>query len=180
MPTSTLAIGILMLPSFLLLTSCVDSPNPAVEDLIKIAPPTFNESHSSLISTPSIDFALTGSCDTQAYLTEYRLDEDEGWTQVECKDGSFSIALKVQGFVKVWARSRGKFTYTDASTATVRFLLPPTSDTVAAVSSSKADSSDRIRAGTQNVVGHTFEGNSAASGTLKVDHYSPRLVYETP
>lgn len=171
--------SLVILFSTILLVSCFKSGSPEVEDLIKLKTPTFNNKNSAIISSPSINYSLTGECDSQAYATEYSIDSDQSWNSTECSNNLFTISLKLNGYVKVAIRSKGKFSYTDTSRVMVRYLLPPTSDTIVATSSSKADSSDLVSAGTQNVMAHTFTGESATAGNTKIDTYLPRLVYET-
>ncbi len=156
---------------------CARSAAPVVEDLVKVRPPTFNQSLSATILAPSISYVVRGECDSTAYSTEYMIG-DGAWTEVTCTNDAFSFAAKVNGKIKVSARSKGKFSYSDVATANVRFIAPPTSDTVVAVASSKSDSTDQIGFGTQNALGSTFEGNTASSGTRKIHSYMPRVVYE--
>lgn len=163
---------------FLYMVACSpESSAPTVEDLVKVSAPTFNNITNALISSPSINYSLQGQCDARAYLTEYSLD-GASWTSVECTNSSFQIPVKVTGFIQVWARSKGKFSYTSISIATVRFLLPPTSNSLVAASSSKADSSDKIDQGTQNILASSFEGSALQGGTKRVHTNLPGMVYE--
>lgn len=168
---------ILVLIAAVMTVGCAKSSAPHVEDLVKVRPPTFNQSLSATISVPSIAYVVRGECDSTAYVTEYMIGETS-WTEVPCVGDAFSFAVKVNGQIKVSARSRGKFSYSDIAHANIRFLAPPTSSAVTAVSSSKSDSTDLIGAGTQNTLGATFEGKSASNVSVKVDTYIPRVVYE--
>ncbi len=156
---------------------CARSATPVVEDLVKVRPPSFNQSLGATILAPSINFVIRGECDSTAYSTEYVIN-DGAWTELPCTNDAFSFATKINGRIKVSARSKGKFSYSDIATANVRFVAPPTSDTVVAVASSKSDSTDQIGFGTQNALGSTFEGNTASSGTRKIHSFMPRVVYE--
>lgn len=170
-------LNILMLVLVTLAVGCVRSATPNVEDLVRVRAPTFNQSISALITTPSIAYTVRGECDSDAYLTEYSLD-DGAWTKTDCVNGAFSFPVRVPTSIKVNARARGKFSYSDISRATIRFLPAPTSNSIYAVSSSKSDASDQVGVGTQNVLGSTFEGNTASNGALKIQTYMPRTVYE--
>lgn len=160
-----------------IVAGCAKSSSPQAEDLVKVHPPTFNQSLTTSISAPTINFNIRGECDPAAYLTQYSFDE-KTWKDVECVNSAFSIPAVVNGQIRVWARSRGKFNYTQASTALVRFALPPTSNSIVAVASSRSDSSDAIGVGSQNAMSHGIEGVVASGGSKKVQTQVPRIVYD--
>ena len=168
----------LTIASFIaIVAGCAKSSSPQAEDLVKVRPPTFNQSLTTSISAPTINFNVRGECDSSAYLTQYSLDE-KTWIDIECINSTFTIPVVVNGRITVWARSRGKFSYTPVSQATVRFALPPTSNSIVAVASSRSDSSDRVGRGSQNALGHGLEGSVAASGSKNVQTQVPRIVYD--
>jgi hypothetical protein len=167
---AVLAVGVLFV-------GCVQSPDPMVEDLVTVSPPSFNGSADSRISTSSSAFRLIGDCDPNAYKTEYSYD-NATWIEVPCEESHFIIPLIVSNFKSVYARSKGKFSYTTSAKATVRFLLPPTSDSIIAGSSARSDNSDLLGPGTQNFMAPTFQGKALQNTTVKVHSQLPRLVYE--
>jgi hypothetical protein len=62
--------------------------------------------------------------------------------------------------------------------AKIRFLLPPTSRALFFAASSKADKSDRVGRGSQNIMADTFSGESASSASTTFKTYLPELAYE--
>ncbi|MGZ3770726.1 MAG: hypothetical protein ACXVCP_06085 [Bdellovibrio sp.] len=174
-PQSVRAVFFLL--SISLMGCSLESPNPSVEDLIKVQPPSFNNNAGSVISSPTVNYLLSGTCDPNAYATEYSLDKNN-WTEISCVNGSIKIPVTVTGFIKVWARSKGKFKYSDISEVTIRYLMPPTSPSLVAVASSRSDSSDKVGQGTQNVLSQSFEGADLSNGSKRITTGLPRMVYE--
>ncbi len=160
------------------LFGCVKSPPPQVSEIITIRAPTFLNKASTVISSPAVTYTLSGECDGRAVSTEYSID-DGAWTQVDCINDAFSVGPLnlAQGYSIVKARSNGKFSTTATASATVRFLLPPTSDLITAATSSRSEKSDYIGSGTQNVMASM--GVEASTGTnIKLKTLGPRLIYE--
>jgi len=170
-------IAVLLIFAFAF-TSCIQAPVPSVEELEKIQMPLFNDQSSSAISSPTLNYNLTGSCDKAAYVTEYSYDQSV-WTEVECVDGQFSISINLSGGYKVvYARSKSKFSYTEVAKALINFLLPPTSSLISSVASSRSDNTDASGAGTQNAL-TDFEQETLTDGvSKKLDTGVPRIVYE--
>jgi hypothetical protein len=156
---------------------CAKSPAPSVEDIVKVARPTFSGSTDVMISSPTQTYALIGKCDMAAEVTEYSYDQVT-WTPVTCVAKQFTINLVLTGYLDVFARSKGKFSYTETSKARVRFLLPQTTDAIMAVTSSQSDPSDSIGEGQQSMISQIFEGNILEDASHRIQTLLPRIVYE--
>ncbi len=154
----------------------VQSPEPEVEDIVKVGRPTFNGLTSATISSAAQNYTLQGECDMNAKFTEYTQDLST-WTKITCTAGRFNIPLVISSYEEVWVRSSGKFSKTEASYARVRFALPPTSPSLVAVFSSKSAKSDKLGTGTQNVMASTFT-EVGQNGSMKIQTLLPRMVYE--
>ena len=163
----------------LFFVGCVESPAPDVKSISKIQRPLFSGSTNTIISSSTLDYSLLGTCDPNAYLTEYSFDKNT-WTEIACNSGFFTLQLNLKdGTKEVYARSKGKFNYTGIAQATIRFLLPPSSSLISAVTSSQSDDSDSLRSGTQSFISNTFEQKNINDGTSRnLTTGVPRITYE--
>lgn len=163
-----------------ILAGCVKSPSPVADELLAVAPPYFGANPTSLttiVSSPTINYTLIGTCDdVNGYVTEWSYDKTT-WTTVACTNKQFSIPLVLNTQKTIYARSRGKFLYSDIAKAVVRLLLPPTSDVVTHVASAKSDDSDGLYNGSQNFISINWGHDLETNGTVKLDSGVPRLVY---
>jgi hypothetical protein len=158
--------------------NCAKSPDPNVEEIIKISSPTFsNGLTQGTFLSASKTLNLRGSCDKKATLTEYSYD-NKNWTKLDCVGGRFQITLLLLPRVILYARSKGKFNYSPVSKAIVRFVPPETAPTLTLVTSSKSDNSDDRGRGTQNVISHNFSGEILTDNVMYVQTMLPRMVYE--
>lgn len=163
-----------------LLIGCVKSPSPVAEEVLKVSKPYFGltPDQSPLIYSPVINYTLNGTCDsTNAYVHEWSFNQTT-WTPFTCTNNQFSISIVLTTQRIVYARSRGKFIYSDLGKATVRLLLPPTSDVVTEVASSKADDTDGYAAGSQNFLSINWASENITNGIVNISSGVPRLVYE--
>lgn len=163
------------------LASCVKSPSPVAEELLKVGNPYFGATASALttiVSSPTINYTLIGNCDdVNSYVTEWSYDQIT-WTAVTCTNKQFSIPLVLTTQKTVYARSRGKFLYSEVAKAIVRLLLPPTSDVVTQVASARSDDTDGWAQGTQNFLSINWGHDNLTNGTVNLNSGVPRLVYE--
>lgn len=163
-----------------LLIACVKSPSPVAEEVLAVSAPYFGTAPgvTTTINSPNINYTLNGTCDsTNGYIHEWSLNQTS-WTAFTCTNGQFSIPLVLTTRRTVYARSRGKFLYSDVGIAIVRLLLPPTSDVVTQVASSRADDTDGWAAGTQNFLSINWASENITNGVVNLSSGVPRLVYE--
>lgn len=158
-------------------SGCVPSSKPTFEEILKISAPNFFGKVETLVSSPTQSYTLEGSCDTSAKLTEYSFDQTT-WTEATCTDGKFLVHLTLLSYADVWARSKGKFNYSEIAHARVRFLLPPTSDTIVAGNSSRSSNFNAVHLTTQNMLANTFEGSAVQNGSKTIHTLLPRVVYD--
>lgn len=163
------------------LTACAPSPNPKVQDLVSLSPPTLNGITERAFTSSSNVFVLSGECDSNSLGMEYSKDMAGGnWLEIPdgCSNGTFSIAIKLtKGIETVYVRGRGRFTFTDAAIARIRYLLPPTAPLITAVSSSASNVSDDIGWGTQNAIGIVHSGTPLANSRHRVSTFLPGVIY---
>ena len=162
------------------LLGCVKSPSPSAEEVLKVSAPYFGitPGTTTLIYSPNINYTIVGTCDSaNGYIHEWSLNQTT-WTAFTCTNNQFSIPLVLTTQRTVSVRSRGKFIYSDIGQAIVRLLLPPTSDVVTQVASSRADDTDGMGAGTQNFLSINWASQNITNGVVNLSSGVPRLVYE--
>ncbi len=163
-----------------ILIGCVKSPSPVAEEVLKVSAPYFGitPGQTSVVNSPTINYTLDGTCDsTNGYVHEWSLNQTS-WTSFTCTNNQFSIPLVLTTQRNVFARSRGKFIYSDVGKAIVRLLLPPTSDVVTQVASSTSDVTDGYAAGSQSFLSINWASENITNGVVNLSSGVPRLVYE--
>jgi hypothetical protein len=161
-------------------TACIKSPAPNVTELLQISPPIFDYvGGEGLKITPSRVVELTGSCDRHSYGLEYSLDNGDSWIVIPgaCPtNGRFSFILQVSRVQDVLIRAKTKFTYTEESRVTVKYVLPPSSPVLSLVSSASSDD-DEFDPSMANVMATTFSGTPLASANTRLHTHIPGMVY---
>jgi hypothetical protein len=161
-------------------TACIKSPAPKVTELLQISPPIFDYvGGEGLQITPSRVVELTGRCDRNSYGLEYSLTNGDSWIVIPgaCpSNGRFSFILKVSRVQDVLIRAKTKFTYTEESRVTVKYVLPPSSPVLSLVSSASSDD-DEFDPSMANVMAPTFSGTPLASANTRLHTHIPGMVY---
>jgi hypothetical protein len=122
-------------------------------------------------------YLLQGNCDTRSSLLQYSYD-GSNWSNISgaCPSGSFSISIKIAGATTVYAREKGRFSYTSVATAKVRFLAPPSSNSMEFVAASRSDlETDR---GIVSALGVSYSGEIFNSASHSLKTYIPGVVYD--
>lgn len=158
---------------------CTTSPAPTVEELVKTRQPTFGGQTDRNYTTPATSFSLDGECDTTSYGLQYSFD-NANWIDYPngCASGTFTISFTLINRKDVYARSKTKTSYTAASHAFIRHLLPPTSPAFAFSPSNRSDEDGTGSPATQNVLGTVHTGTQMSNGTNKVFTHIPGIVYD--
>lgn len=161
-----------------ILISCAESHSPNTEELITVRPPTIsNTLNNGLLTTPTKNFILTGTCDPTGYGMQSQLD-DGAWTDMSpgcTTSGTWSQQFSLIKVVRVSIRSKSKFKFTNPAVVTARFVLPPTSPTSTMVASSITQEENAY--GRQSSIPAGIEGRPLSSGSHKLYFHSIGAAY---
>lgn len=166
-----------IIPMCLLMLACGQSPSPTVSDLVSIAPPSFSNTSSRFLTTPSKVTILRGTCDPVSYGIEYSIDGSD-WTTLSsgcAQDGTFAITVTVEKTLKILARAKTKYSVTSSAEANVRYLLPPTSSSLSFVVAS--NSGDQPNSRMDFAMAHSLDGASSGNGSVFIDTHLPGIVH---
>lgn len=174
-----LAKPLVLFSVLLLVSACGQSPNPTVTDLISISPPSFaDNSTSRFYETPSKTPDLRGKCDPRSYGIEYSTDKGASWVAHDpgCSaSGTFTLRITVEKTLTVWARAKTKYSATEPAVINVRYILPPTSASMAMVAASH--SGDFPRSRLDFTMSGLADGAPTSNGTVHLDSGMTGIVY---
>jgi hypothetical protein len=152
------------------LASCAKtSSDPQIEELIKTRAPTFDGLAAKTYIVPSSFNTISGECDPISKGLEYSFDNST-WVTFNsgCTTGTFSVAVISTPRRLLYVRAKTKTGYTSSAIATVRLAIAPSSNSVAAVISSRTDEDDGT-AGVTNAIHYNFTGDSSQSAAHIAD-----------
>lgn len=140
------------------------SSDPQIEELIKTRAPTFQGQAAKTYIVPGTFNTISGECDPISKGLEYSFNNSAWTTFVSgCVSGDFSVNVISTPRRLLYVRAKTKTGYTSTAVATVRLALPPTSDMVAAVVSSRTDE-EEATTGT-NAITYSFSSDASQSAS---------------
>lgn len=158
------------------LSACSESRDPTVTDLVAIQPPIFDgaanspvNSQQKIITTASKTFDIHGRCDSRSVGIQYSIDGGVTWQSAEesCQaNNTFKITITLDKQLKLLARAKSRFSFSQETAIEVQFKLAATSPNfLAVVASGNGDAPTTML---NFSMGQTFVGGSTTNGSLRL------------